>query len=113
MKKITLNHYNEAREILIHSRATHLDQLIDKLKEEQVRRVIAPLLSNNDSETTEFNDSDLEYVSDLGLITRKPNIAISNDIYKETIPRELTIAKQQSIANQKQEWYVREDNTLG
>ncbi|NEW61557.1 AAA family ATPase [Sulfurovum sp. bin170] len=111
-KEITLEHYFRARERLIHSRATHLDQLIDKLKEDRVRRVIAPLLANGNSVDVNFSDRDLEYVSDLGLITRKPSVAIANNIYKETIPRELTIAKQQSIANQDILWYLREDKSI-
>ena len=109
---ITYEHYMIAREELIQSRATHLDQLTDKLREERVYNVIAPIIANGDSVDLNINDRDIEYVSDLGLITRKPNIAISNDIYKEVIPRELTIAKQQSIANQEQSWYINEDNTI-
>lgn len=109
---IMLEDYKEAREVLIHTRATHLDQLIDKLQEPRVRRVIIPILANKSSEESDFSDRDLEYVSDLGLITRRPSVAISNDIYRESIPRELTIAKQQSIANQEQQWYIKEDNSI-
>lgn len=109
---ITYNHYMVAREELIQSRATHLDQLTDKLREERVYNVIAPIVANGQSVDLNLNDRDIEYVSDLGLIERKPNIHISNDIYKEIIPRELTIAKQQSIANQEQVWYVNEDKKL-
>jgi hypothetical protein len=42
---VTLAHYWAARERLIQSRATHLDQLTDKLREPRVHRVIAPLLA--------------------------------------------------------------------
>jgi hypothetical protein len=44
-------------------------------------------------ESTKYNERDLEYVLDLGLIRRLRGrkIVIANDIYKETIPRELTI----------------------
>jgi len=111
-KEITLEHYFRARERLIYSRATHLDQLIDKLKEPRVHRVIAPILANKTSDNLHYNDRDLEYVSDLGLITRKPSVKIANKIYQETIPRELTIAKQQSITNQDILWYKREDNSI-
>jgi len=111
---ITLNHYNQAREALIQSRATHLDQLTDKLTEERVRRVIAPLLSSEGLSAEQFNERDIEYVIDLGLITyyQGKRIEISNDIYKEIIPRELTLGMQSSIVNQEQEWYICEDNTL-
>ena len=36
---------NDAKEVLIQSRVTHLDQLADKLQEERVRRVIGPVLA--------------------------------------------------------------------
>ena len=101
-----------AREKPIQSRATHLDQLTDKLREERVYNVIAPIIANSQTQTLNINDADLEYVSDLGLIVRKPNIHISNDIYKEVIPRELTIAKQQTIPNQEQIWYINPNNTI-
>jgi len=39
----------QAREALILSRETHLDQLADKLREPRVRRVIEPLLSGDDA----------------------------------------------------------------
>ena len=111
-KEITLKHYFRARERLIYGRATHLDQLIDKLQEERVRRVIAPILANKTSNDADFTDRDLEYVVDLGLVTKRPSVAIANNIYKETIPRELTMAKQYSIANQNILWYKREDNSI-
>ena len=111
-KFISFTHYMIAREELIQSRATHLDQLTDKLREERVYHVIAPIIANSKTQTLNINDADLEYVSDLGLIVRKPNIHISNDIYKEVIPRELIIAKQQTIPNQEQIWYINPDNTI-
>ncbi|MBM3204326.1 ATP-binding protein, partial [Candidatus Woesearchaeota archaeon] len=43
-RPITLDDYRAARESLIQSRATHLDQLVDKLREERVQAVIGPLL---------------------------------------------------------------------
>ena len=82
---------------------------LDKLQEPRARRVVAPILANKTSENLYLNDRDLEYVSDLGLITRRPTIKISNKIYQETIPRELTIAKQQSITNQDVLWYKRDN----
>jgi len=53
-----------------------------------------------------MSDDDLQYLSDLGLITRKPKIAVSNRIYQEIIPRELTATTQDTIPNQEQSWYL-------
>ena len=55
-----------AREELILSRRTHLDQLVHKLEEEErVRRVVEPILSGGQAR---HHAHDLEYVRDLGLI---------------------------------------------
>ena len=110
-KPITLEHYHAAKESLIRSRATHLDQLADKLKEPRVHRVISKLLAGeqlqgNDQNQQLMSDDDLQYLSDLGLITRKPKIAVSNRIYQEIIPRELTATIQDTIPNQEQSWYL-------
>jgi len=110
-KPITLEHYHAAKESLIRSRATHLDQLADKLKEPRVHRVISKLLAGeqlqgNDQNQQLMSDDDLQYLSDLGLITRKPKIAVSNRIYQEIIPRELTATTQDTIPNQEQSWYL-------
>jgi hypothetical protein len=83
-----------AKENLILRRETHLDQLTDKLKEERVRRVIAPMLQGIELERA-VSEDDLRYVTDLGLIRRTlrgPQIA--NPIYGEIIPRELTFVTQ-------------------
>ena len=101
---ITLTHYQAARERLIYSRATHLDQLTDKLKEPRINAVVTALLSG---ETTDLRllEDDLQYVEDLGLIVRKPQIHIANRIYQEIIPREITAPIQDSITHS-QSWYL-------
>jgi len=75
-------HYQAARERLIRSRQTHLDQLADKLREPRVNQVIAAILAGEDQLDPISND-DLQYVEDLGLITTRPSVAISNRIYQE------------------------------
>jgi hypothetical protein len=101
---ITLADYKMARESLIQSRATHLDQLTDKLREERVRRVVAPLLSGEGS-TDDVPADDQHYVEDLGLIRTHPQLTIANRIYQEVIPRELTWVRQTRIAHD-QQWYL-------
>jgi hypothetical protein len=110
-RPITLEDYRAGRERLILSRATHLDQLADKLKEPRVRTVVAALLSTEQTEL-QLPDADLEYVEDLGLIRLRPQLAITNRIYKEIIPRELTWSTQTMIANQELAWYVGPDHRL-
>ncbi|QEP44078.1 ATP-binding protein [Ectothiorhodospiraceae bacterium BW-2] len=108
---INLHHYQAARERLIQSRAVHLDQLADKLQEERVRGVIAPILAG-EGMPDHLPQDDLLYCHDLGLIRIKPTLQISNRIYQEVIPRELTFTTQATISNQQQSWYLTETNRL-
>ncbi len=105
---ITSDMCAEAKNRLIIGRQTHLGYLTDKLREERVVRVIAPMLSGIavDNDTTD----DAQYVVDLGLIKLKPQ-RISNAIYAEVIPRELTSRTQDKIKADPA-WYINEDNTL-
>ena len=101
-----------AQEQIIYRRDTHIDILIDKLREERVRRVIAPMLANEDAEVENLlKDDDIQYVVDMGLIVRDKPLRISNAIYKEIIPRELTWARQQTFVQQSA-WYIRSDNSI-
>jgi len=102
----------QAKENLILRRETHLDQLTDKLREERVRRVIAPILSG-ETGTDQFRMDDVQYVADLGLIRMAKNgaITIANPIYQEIIPRELSWNLQMGIY-QETAWYVAEEGRL-
>ncbi|MDE0908449.1 MAG: AAA-like domain-containing protein [SAR324 cluster bacterium] len=110
---ISLEQYWAARERLIESRATHLDQLADKLQEPRVHRVVAPLL-HGDSDQLEAGAQDFQYVIDLGLIDRTVNkqVRISNRIYQEIIPRELNSAAQSMMVVPETPWFVDPDGRL-
>ena len=97
-----------AREELILSRRTHLDQLAHKLEEERVRRVVEPLLSGGEAR---HEIRDLEYVRDLGLIDGNQPPRIANPIYAEVVPRELGYILQSSL-DQNPAWYVDDDGGL-
>ena len=79
-----------ASEVLIRRRDTHLDSLLERLKEDRVRRVLAPILSG-DIVADEVLDDDVRFVEDLGLVVPGPRgLEVANPIYKEIIPRALT-----------------------
>ena len=102
----------KAQEQIIYRRDTHIDILIDKLREERVRNVIAPILANEDGEVEQhLKEDDIQYVIDLGLIVRGKPLRIANAIYKEIIPRELTWARQQTLIQQSA-WYMNPDNSI-
>ena len=110
-RAITGDAIQDAREQLILRRETHLDQLADKLREERVRRVIEPLLSGSEAAESIALD-DLEYVRDLGLVTRSGPVAIANPIYREVIPRDLTYTTQEMSIHQDPAWYVGDNGVL-
>ena len=91
-----------AREELILSRRTHLDQLAHKLEEERVRRVVAPILSGGE---VQHNAHDLAYARDIGLLAPDSPPRIANPIYQEVVPRELGYVLQDSL-DQNSAWYV-------
>ena len=97
-----------AREELILSRRTHLDQLAHKLEEARVRRVVEPLLSGGE---VRHHARDLEYVRDLGLLAPDSPPRMANPIYAEVVPRELGYVLQDSLDVQVA-WYVDDDGGL-
>ena len=103
-----------AQEQIIYRRDTHIDILIDKLKEPRVKRVIEPILANSEeADEGIMSDEDIMYVKDMGLVVKergKP-IRISNAIYREIIPRELTASTQQQLL-QDPLWYQNPDNSI-
>ena len=101
-RPIGVDDVHAAREELILSRRTHLDQLAHKLEEERVRRVVEPMLSGGEAR---HHARDLEYVRDLGLIAVADPPRIANPIYREVVPRELGYVLQSSLDIQTR-WYV-------
>ena len=94
-RPLTADAVQRAREQLILRRETHLDQLTDKLQEERVHRVIAPLLSGDAD--PDVRPDDIQYVRDLGLVARNAPLRIANPIYREVIPRDLTLDRQETL----------------
>ncbi|MFH0924222.1 MAG: AAA-like domain-containing protein [bacterium] len=105
-RPITIEMVEEAKEEIIRRRETHLDQLVDKLSEERVRRVIEPILTGT-GQVEDFHPDDVQYTADLGLIkvARNGAITLANRIYQEIIPRELAWNIQTRIIQQPA-WYI-------
>ena len=85
-------------------RQTHLDQLVDKLREPRVQQVIEPLLAGETLSDVSLDD--LDYVADLGLVAREQDngVQIANPIYREIIPRTLTLVTQASLPTIQPSW---------
>ncbi len=101
---------HQAKENLILDRQTHLDQLVDKLKEDRVRRVLEPILAGNIT-VENIPEDDVGYVNDLGIIQKTPHLRIANPIYQEIIPRALTHMTQITIAHETS-WYLADDGSI-
>ena len=105
---------DRAIENIIYRRDTHIDILIDKLMEPRVKRIIEPILANDDEPDESLVPSDdIQYVVDMGLIKverGKPR-RIANGIYREIIPRELTWTTQTGLTHNPL-WYETPDHRI-
>jgi len=109
--EVTPAHVDAAKETIILERRTHIDSLVARLREERVRRVLAPMLTGGASEGDTLDD-DLAYVVGLGLVRMQGGQwVIANPIYQEVIPRALTFARQGQIALEPKA-FVRPDGSL-
>ncbi len=102
-----------AKEALIAQRQTHLDSLVDKLKEPRVRRVITAIIEGG---ILDFDGADdaVRYCRDLGIVTESSPIRFSNPIYREIITRVLNSGVQESFPADLTEtaWYLDADGRL-
>jgi type II secretory pathway predicted ATPase ExeA len=87
---LTVDHFNQAKEILIQRQDTHLDSLAERLREPRIRAMIEPMLAGQELENVP--NEDIQFVLDLGLcrIDAEGGLAIANPIYREVLPRVLT-----------------------
>jgi hypothetical protein len=109
--EITAAHVEAAKETIILERRTHIDSLVARLREDRVRRIIAPMLAGERA-TEDMLDDDFAYVVGLGLIrARAGRYELANPIYREVLPRALTYTQQMQIYNEPA-WYVNADGSL-
>ncbi|MBV6621373.1 MAG: AAA-like domain-containing protein [Rivularia sp. (in: Bacteria)] len=94
---ITKEHILEAKEILIARRDTHLDSLAERLREPRIKAIIEPILAG--LELGDIPNDDIQFVIDLGLCKMHPQggLTIANPIYREVLPRVLTVTPMASL----------------
>jgi hypothetical protein len=110
-RTITAEDVETAREILIQRQDTHLDSLVERLRDPRVRQVIEPMLAG--LPLGDVPDDDRRFVQDLGLVRRDPDggLVIANPIYHEVIPRALVAGMQDSLPRLTPTW-LRPDGRL-
>ena len=102
---------DQAAENIILRRDTHIDSLLERLKEERVKKVIQPVLLGS----LEYNmvDDDTMYCIDLGIIKSENGTLLpSNPIYKEVVIRMLTLTSQHQIEGLYRNVWITEAGTI-
>ncbi|QNP28188.1 ATP-binding protein [Cylindrospermopsis curvispora] len=94
---ITKEHILQAKEILIIRQDTHLDSLAERLREPRIKAIIEPMLAG--LELGDIPNDDIQFVIDLGLCKMHPygGLTIANAIYREVLPRVLTVTPMASL----------------
>ena len=111
---ITADDIATAKETIIRRRDTHVDSLMDRLKEERVRRVVEPVILGSDVFFSGM-DEDFRYVVDLGLLKENERHALvpSNAMYGEIMLRYLSEAKQKMFRNRYDDpFWLKPDGSL-
>ncbi|MDJ0620853.1 MAG: ATP-binding protein [Calothrix sp. MO_192.B10] len=101
---ITPEHIHEAKEVLIKRQDTHLDSLAERLRESKVKAIIEPILAG--LELGDIPNDDIQFLIDLGLCKMNPlgGLAIANPIYREVLPRVLTVTPMASLPQIAPSW---------
>ena len=82
---ITVDDVEAAKEAIIRRRDTHVDSLMERMREPRVRRIVEPLISGDKSDVT-YNDDDYRYITDLGLLrVDRGALVPANPMYAEII----------------------------
>ena len=95
---ITVEDVEAAKEAIIRRRDTHVDSLMERMREPRVRRIVEPLISGQGL-TVSRNSEDFRYVIDLGLLREDEvkRIVPANQMYAEIIGRYLTRDEQDDM----------------
>ncbi|NJN31123.1 MAG: ATP-binding protein [Synechococcales cyanobacterium RM1_1_8] len=88
---------DQAKEILIQRRDTHIDSLAERLQDPRVRAIIQPIIAGQI--LGPVPPDDVQFLIDLGLLERDPagGLRVANPIYQEVIPRVLTNNTQDAL----------------
>ena len=94
---VTAADMHEAKEKIIRERGTHLDSLMERMKEPRVRRIVEPVMLGQDMALDELQD-DVRLVLDLGILKMdRGTLVPANPMYAEIIGRYLSWGNQMSV----------------
>jgi hypothetical protein len=94
---IVASRVNEAAEILIRRLDTHLDSLLERLRETRIRAILEPMLAGE--ELGDVPEDDRRFAVDLGLFRRSEagGLVVANPIYREVLVRTLAGGARDSL----------------
>ena len=100
----------EAKEKIVRERGTHLDSLMERMKEPRVRRIVEPVLTGGTISRDLLSD-DVRFVLDLGILKERDGALVpANPMYAEIIGRYLSWGTQQDVRMRVQETpWVKDD----
>ncbi len=88
---------DQAAEVLLRRRDTHIDSLLERLKEPRVRKIVEPVILGRE-EAFDLLSDDCRYVLDLGILKQERGVLLpANPIYAEVILRTLAYNTQQQM----------------
>ena len=94
---VTADDIETAKETIIRRRDTHVDSLMERLREPRVRRVVEPVIFGGER-TVSSNSEDWRFVVDLGLLREeRGSLVPANKMYAEIIGRYLSRDAQESM----------------
>ena len=94
---VTLADFHEAKEKIIRERGTHLDSLMERMKEPRVRSVVEPVMLGEEIAADDLND-DVRLVLDLGILKSEGGgLVPANPMYAEIIGRYLSYNTQERM----------------
>jgi len=94
---VTAGDIETAKETIIRRRDTHVDSLMERLREPRVRRVVEPVIFGGER-TVSSNSEDWRFVLDLGLLREEKGALVpASKMYAEIIGRYLSRDAQESM----------------
>jgi hypothetical protein len=105
-QSITADIVEQAIQTIILRRDTHIDSLLERLKEDRVRKIIQPLIIGEKGDVDKLSD-DYSFVRDMGLIRDIPGGFLpANPIYSEVIVRTLSFNVQDDLLDKKYPYQI-------
>ncbi|MCO6479916.1 MAG: ATP-binding protein, partial [Phaeodactylibacter sp.] len=111
-QNVTASLVEQAVKNILLRRDTHIDSLLERLKEERVRKVMEPVITG-EKYAISITDDDTQYCLDLGLLKSENKVLKpANKMYAEVIIRALSYDTQFHLESQVENHWIKPDKSL-